>query len=141
MKISDLALTVQNVLGGFEVGKAWNVTVILAMFFYLFVSLFPVLKSKVLAGISLAFTLILLLALGWASHAASVTEWSGFSCSLVALFGCYSMDGYTPNRWLVFKKSRELAFLFKMVYTFGNRLFSHDHGNWIISYDIGDRCE
>jgi len=73
-----LALTMQNVLGGFEVGKAWNVTVILAMFFYLFVSLFPVLKSKVLAGISLAFTLILLLALGWASHAASLTEWSGF---------------------------------------------------------------
>lgn len=73
-----LSLTMQNVLGGFEVGKAWNVTVILAIFFYLFVSLFPVLKSKVLAGISLTFTFILLLALGWASHAASVTEWSGF---------------------------------------------------------------
>ncbi|QUW20944.1 CopD family protein [Sporosarcina sp. Marseille-Q4063] len=70
-------LTMQNVLG-FEVGKAWNVTVILAIFFYLFVSLFPVLKSKVLSGISLFFTFILLLALGWASHAASLTEWSGF---------------------------------------------------------------
>lgn len=73
-----LVLTMHNVLSGFEVGKAWNVTVILALFFYLFVSLFPVLKSKLLAGIALAFTLILLLALGWASHAASLTEWSGF---------------------------------------------------------------
>ena len=73
-----LMLTMQNVLTGFEVGKAWNFTVILAIFFYLFVSLFPVLKSKVLSGISLAFTFILLLALGWASHAASLTEWSGF---------------------------------------------------------------
>ena len=73
-----LLLTMQNVLGGFEVGKAWNLTVILAVFFYLFVSLFPVLKSKLLSGISLAFTLVLLLALGWASHAASLTEWSGF---------------------------------------------------------------
>ena len=73
-----LVLTMQNVLGGFEVGKAWNITVILAIFFYLFVSLFPVLKSKVLSGISLVFTFSLLLALGWASHAASLTEWSGF---------------------------------------------------------------
>lgn len=70
-------LTIQNVLTGFEVGKAWNFTVILAIFFYLFVSLFPVLKSKVLSGISLAFTFTLLLALGWASHAASLTDWSG----------------------------------------------------------------
>lgn len=70
--------TVENVLGGFEVGKAWNFTVILAIFFYVFVSLFPVLKSKVLSGISLIFTLVLLLALGWASHAASLTEWGGF---------------------------------------------------------------
>ncbi|WP_342512432.1 CopD family protein [Sporosarcina sp. FSL K6-1522] len=73
-----LVMTMQNVLGGFEVGKAWNITVILAIFFYLFISLFPVLKSKALSGISLVFTFILLLALGWASHAASLTEWSGF---------------------------------------------------------------
>ncbi|MFC5591479.1 copper resistance D family protein [Sporosarcina soli] len=73
-----LMLTMQNVLTGFEVGKAWNITVILAIFFYLFVSLFPVLKSKVLSGISLAFTFVLLLALGWASHGASLTVWSGF---------------------------------------------------------------
>lgn len=72
-----LMLTIQNVLG-FEVGRAWNLTVILSIFFYLLVSLFPVLKSKVLAAISLVFTLVLLLALGWASHAASLTEWSGF---------------------------------------------------------------
>ncbi len=72
-----LMLTIQNVLGGFEVGKAWTVTAILAIFFYLFVSLFPVLKSKAMSGVSLAFTIILLFVVGWASHAASVTEWSG----------------------------------------------------------------
>ncbi|PIC63028.1 copper resistance protein CopD [Sporosarcina sp. P13] len=72
-------LTMQNVLTGFEVGKAWNLTVILSIFFYLFVSFFPVLKSKVMSGISLVFTLILLLALGWASHGASLTVWSGFA--------------------------------------------------------------
>lgn len=74
-----LFATMESVLSGFEVGMAWNLTVILAIFFYLFVSLFPVLKNKVLSGIALAFTLVLLLALGWASHAASLTEWSGFA--------------------------------------------------------------
>jgi putative copper resistance protein D len=73
-----LFATMESVLSGFEVGKAWNLTVILAIFFYLFVSLFPVLKKKLLSGIALAFTLVLLIALGWASHAASLTNWSGF---------------------------------------------------------------
>jgi putative copper export protein len=72
-----LELTIQNVLG-FEVGRAWNVTVILSVFFYLLVSLFPVLTNRVFASIALGFTFVLLLALGWASHAASLTDWSGF---------------------------------------------------------------
>ncbi|MEK4387736.1 CopD family protein [Solibacillus sp. FSL W7-1464] len=72
-----LGTTLINVLGGFDVGMAWNITVIIGVFFYFFVSVFPVLESKVLSGISLIFTLAFLLALGWASHAASLTEWSG----------------------------------------------------------------
>ena len=66
-------------------------------------------------------------------------EWIRFS--LITLSSCYSMDWYTPCRRLVFKKPRELAFLFKMVYPFGNRVFSYDCGNWILSYDIGNRCK
>lgn len=72
-----LTMTIQNVLG-FEVGRAWTLTIILAVFFYLFVSLFPVLRNKILSALSLVFIVILLLALGWASHAASLTNWSGF---------------------------------------------------------------
>lgn len=73
-----LMVAIQNVLSGFEVGKAWSFTAILAIFFFLFVSFFPVLNSKVLSTISLAFTFLLILALGWASHAASLTGGSGF---------------------------------------------------------------
>lgn len=73
-----LALTIQNVVSGFEVGKAWTVTILVSFFFYLYVSLVPVLKKKIFAGIGLLFTLVLLLALGWSSHAASLTEGSGF---------------------------------------------------------------
>ena len=136
-----LMLTMQNVLTGFEVGKAWNFTVIIAIFFYLFVSLFPVLKSKVLSGICLAFTFILLLALGWASHAASLTEWSGFVFHSLHFLAVTVWVGILLSRRLVFKKPRELAFLFKMVYPCGNRVFSYDCGNWILSNDIGNRCK
>lgn len=73
-----LILTIQNVIGEFEVGQAWSITLIISIFFYLFVSIAPVFKSKVLIGISLLFTFMLLLCLGWASHAASLTDWSGF---------------------------------------------------------------
>lgn len=73
-----LLLTTQNVIGEFEVGQAWTVTVFISVFFYLFVSLVPVFKRKVFIGIALVFSFILLLAVGWASHAASLTDWSGF---------------------------------------------------------------
>lgn len=73
-----LMLTIQNVIGEFEVGQAWSLTVWVSLFFYLFVSIVPVFKSKVFIGISLAFTFTLLMALGWGSHSASLTDWSGF---------------------------------------------------------------
>lgn len=72
-------LTVQNIVGEFEVGRAWSVTVFTALFFYLFVSTVSIFKRKLYIGISLAFTMTLILALGWASHSASLTDWSGFA--------------------------------------------------------------
>ena len=136
-----LMLTMQNVLTGFEVGKAWNFTVILAIFFYLFVSLFPVLKSKVLSGISSRFHFhpTISIGMGKSCSIAYRMEWIRFS--LITLSSCYSMGWYTPCRRLVFKKPRELAFLFKMVYPCGNRVFSYDCGNRLLSYDIGNRCK
>lgn len=73
-----LLLTVQNVVGEFEVGQAWSVTVLTSLFFYFFVSVTPVFKSKVLIVVSLVFTFLLLLAFGLGSHAASLTDGSGF---------------------------------------------------------------
>jgi len=73
-----LILTIQNVIGEFEVGQAWSITLILSIFFYLFISVTPVFEKKGFIGISLLFTLGLLMALGWGSHAASLTDWSGF---------------------------------------------------------------
>src|SRR5690606_1005796 len=80
---------------------------------YLFVSLVPVFKSRVLTGTALAFTFILLLAVGWASHAASLTDWSGFVFHTlhftavtvwVGILLMVSWFSATPKNWLLFLK-------------------------------------
>lgn len=73
-----LRLTIQNIFLSFDVGKAWIVTLLIALFFYLFVSLFPVVNKKRYAIISILFTVCLILTLSWTSHPATLTEWSGF---------------------------------------------------------------
>lgn len=73
-----LGLTIQNVIAGFEVGQAWTFTLFIAFVFYLYVSIFSVFAHKKHILVSIIFTLALILSLGWASHSASLTEWSGF---------------------------------------------------------------
>lgn len=73
-----LKLTIENVVGGFAVGQAWTVTLFISIIFYLYVSIFFVFTSRKHLIFSILFTLLLVLSLGWASHSASLTEWSGF---------------------------------------------------------------
>ena len=73
-----LMLTIENVIASFEIGKAWTFTIIVSIVFYLYVSIFPVQVNKVHTFMSIIFTFTLALLLGWASHSASLTEWSGF---------------------------------------------------------------
>lgn len=72
------SLTLTNVINNFEVGRAWTLILILSIFYYLLISVFPVQKKKSYAVVALIFLFSLILAVGWASHAASLTEWSGF---------------------------------------------------------------
>ncbi|MGG6447681.1 copper resistance D family protein [Pseudobacillus badius] len=73
-----LSLTVQNVFSSFEVGQAWTFTLIISIFFYIFVSIFPVFKNKRYALIALVFTVCLIFTLSWAGHSASLTKAAGF---------------------------------------------------------------
>ncbi|KKB34711.1 copper resistance D family protein [Bacillus thermotolerans] len=73
-----LSLTIQNVFSSFEVGKAWAFTLIISLFFYAFVSIFPVFKNKRYSLIALIFTVVLILTLSWAGHSASLTKTAGF---------------------------------------------------------------
>src|SRR3954451_19054587 len=73
------AQTLQAVLFTFEVGKAWIFTFILSSLLFIFVIWFDYRKKALYAYIGIALTFILILALGWASHASSYDRVWGFS--------------------------------------------------------------
>ncbi|MEC2074408.1 copper resistance D family protein [Alkalihalophilus marmarensis] len=80
-----LSLTLNNVLTNFEVGKAWSFILILSIFYYFYLSVFPVQQKVSYSILALVFLFILILAIGWSSHAASLTEWTGFVSHTVHL--------------------------------------------------------
>ena len=70
--------TLQSVLFTFEVGKAWFFILIVAMILYLFIGLFDDRTNKFYCAISVALTSLLILAVGWSSHASSYNQLLGF---------------------------------------------------------------
>lgn len=75
---NDLSILAQSVIFTFTIGKAWAFTFAVAVFFALYLFTFPVLKEKRFTAGALIFTVVLLFSIGWSSHAASLTEWTGF---------------------------------------------------------------
>ncbi|MED4632830.1 CopD family protein [Peribacillus frigoritolerans] len=69
--------TFQSVLFTFEVGKAWIFTYLVSNLLFIFIVWFDYKKKPLYAIIGMLFTLILILALGWASHASSLEGWKG----------------------------------------------------------------
>ncbi|MCL6571384.1 MAG: CopD family protein [Bacillus sp. (in: Bacteria)] len=107
-----LLLTIQNIFSSFELGKAWLFTLVIAIFFYLFVSIFPVLNKRY-AIMSILFTLCLILTISWASHPATLSEWSGFGyhsihftavCVWVGTLLVVSWFSKDNENWLSFLK-------------------------------------
>ncbi|WP_240758350.1 copper resistance D family protein [Lysinibacillus sp. SGAir0095] len=70
--------TIQSVLFTFEVGKAWFFTFIVSVILFIYISLFDDWTNKFYIGIGLALTFLLILALGWSSHASSYNQLLGF---------------------------------------------------------------
>lgn len=72
-----LARTFQSVLYTFEVGKAWILTFIISNLLFIFIVWFDFRKKSINAIVGMGFTFILILTLGWASHASSLDLWKG----------------------------------------------------------------
>ncbi|WP_318507498.1 copper resistance D family protein [Bacillus sp. T3] len=70
--------TLQSVLFTFEVGKAWIFTYILSNILFMFIVWFDYRKNKSYAYIGMVIVFMLILALGWSSHASSIDKVFGF---------------------------------------------------------------
>lgn len=70
--------TFQSVLFTFEVGKAWIVTYLLSNLLFIYIIWFDYRRKRLFALIGIFITFLLILALGWSSHASSLDQWKGF---------------------------------------------------------------
>lgn len=70
--------TLMSVLYTFEVGKAWTFTFMVSCMLFIFVIWFDYRKKSQYTCIGLALTFLLILALGWSSHASSLDPIQGF---------------------------------------------------------------
>lgn len=73
-----LVYTMQSVLINFEVGKSWVITGILSLILFIYLIPIKIERKPLFALNGLLFTLILIAALGWSSHASSLSKWAGF---------------------------------------------------------------
>lgn len=73
----------QSVLFTFEMGKSWLFTFILSILLFILVTWFDYQKRAIYAYMGITITLILILAIGWSSHASSIDRlWGFFSHSV-----------------------------------------------------------
>ncbi|WP_455663189.1 copper resistance D family protein [Pradoshia sp.] len=74
----DLGSIVQSVLFTFEAGKSWILTYFIATFLFLFLVWFDYDKKPALAWVGIGMTFVLIMAMGWSSHASSYDQVVGF---------------------------------------------------------------
>ncbi len=68
----------QSVLFTFETGKAWMLTLIVSTVIFLFILMFDEQRNKLYGFVGLALSIVLILTLGWSSHASSIDRVWGF---------------------------------------------------------------
>jgi putative copper resistance protein D len=77
-KRNGFSETLQMVLYTFEVGKAWIFTFLVASILFIFLLSFKNQKKRIYSIVGLILTFLLILGLGWASHATSIEHIKGF---------------------------------------------------------------
>ncbi|AZV43061.1 copper resistance D family protein [Peribacillus asahii] len=70
--------TFKSVLFTFEVGKAWIFTYLVSNALFIYIVWFDYRKRSLYAYFGMVITFMLILALGWSSHASSIEKWNGF---------------------------------------------------------------
>ncbi|KGR79389.1 copper resistance D family protein [Ureibacillus manganicus] len=70
--------SVRTVLLNFHTGKAWILTLIVTTIIFLYVLMFGNYKNKLYGFVGLALSIVLILTLGWSSHASTIDRVWGF---------------------------------------------------------------
>lgn len=70
--------TIVSVLYSFEAGKAWTITFLISCILFIFLIWLDVQRKPQYSYIGLALTILLILTLGWSSHASSIDHLWGF---------------------------------------------------------------
>ncbi|TLS37010.1 copper resistance D family protein [Pseudalkalibacillus caeni] len=78
--------TVYSVLSSFEVGTSLSLTLLFIVLLYLLVLLNDVTRQQFFARMALFFSILIIFAGGWASHAASLSQFPGFLSDSVHFF-------------------------------------------------------
>ncbi|WP_075619139.1 copper resistance D family protein [Paenisporosarcina indica] len=140
-----------NVIRSFEVGRAWSLTVVIALFFFLLVTFFPVFQNRKLTILSMAYLFALILVFAWASHSTSIANWSGFVfhtlhyaavitwVGILLVVGWFSIDS---RNWLQFLSWFTSVAVICLMFIFGSGIIlmqfvldTKDYGNaWAIPY-------
>lgn len=74
----DFLKALQTVLFSFVTGKAWLITFVVSIILFLLLLLFEVEKKKLHSLVGLMLSVVLILTLGWSSHAGSIDKVWGF---------------------------------------------------------------
>ncbi|WP_062352294.1 copper resistance D family protein [Bacillus kwashiorkori] len=101
------------VLFTFEVGKSWIFTYLISNVLFIYIIWFDYRKRSLYAYIGLAITFLLILALGWSSHASSIQQLKGFIVhtihflAVTSWVGILIVVGWTSknySNWMKFLK-------------------------------------
>ncbi|SOC43320.1 copper resistance D family protein [Ureibacillus acetophenoni] len=70
---------IRTVLFTFQTGRSWMLTLIVSTIIFLFVILFHEVKNRLYSLVGLTLSILLILTLGWSSHASSIDRVWGFT--------------------------------------------------------------
>ncbi|UII56142.1 CopD family protein [Cytobacillus spongiae] len=103
--------TLQSVLFTFEVGKSWLFTYIVATFLFIYLVWVDYRRKPLYAWFGIFITFMLIVALGWSSHASSLDQWKGLMAHTahftavtvwVGVLLMVSWFSRTYSNWLLF---------------------------------------
>ncbi|MDN4525585.1 copper resistance D family protein [Fictibacillus fluitans] len=130
--------TLNDILFSFDIGKGWFFILALSLLIFVMVYFNEVSKDRFLSRLSLGIGVVLIIAIGYTSHAASLNQWGGLFAHALHFL---AVTGWTGTLLIVswFSKDREkLSAFFKWFtpYALICLLATIGGGIWLMNYIV-----